>query len=52
MIGVLLNGIGYLKSIHSGKLRWIDDSGIEVNDKTYGHGEVYLMYLILAGRVS
>lgn len=52
MLGIHANGLGLLTVIHKGSFRWIDDSGVEVSDKTYGHGEVYLMYLVFAARIA
>ena len=51
MIGIHLNGIALARLIHSGAVKWTTEDNVVVSDETYGHGEIYLLYAVLAGRV-
>lgn len=52
MLVINITGLNYVLAIHSGKIRWINAQGVLVNDDSYGRGEIYQLYLLVAGRFA
>ena len=52
LLVINITGLKYVIDIHSGSIRWINAQGVLVNDDSYGRGEIYQLYLLIAGRVA
>jgi hypothetical protein len=52
MLVINITGLNYVSAIHSGEIRWINAQGVLVTDESYGRGEIYQLYLLIAGRFA
>ena len=51
MIGLNAHLLRFLLEAHSNEVKLVDESGMQINDQTYGKQEIYFMISLVVARV-
>lgn len=51
MLGLNANLLRFLLQAHSNEVKLVDESGMQINDQTYGKQEIYFMISLVVARV-
>ena len=51
MLGLNVHMLRFLLQAHGNEVKFVDESGMQINDQTYGKQEVYFMVSLVVARV-
>lgn len=51
MLGLNAHMLRFLLQAHSNEVKFVDESGMQINDQTYGKQEIYFMISLVVARV-
>ena len=51
MLGLNAHLLRFLLEAHSNEVKLVDESGMQINDQTYGKQEIYFMISLVVARV-
>lgn len=51
MLGLNAHMLDFLVQAHANEVKFVDESGMQINDQTYGKQEVYFMVSLVVARV-